>query len=56
MSKLHHNPQAQRDGKWRVSYEEYSETHRPDFFSSGAGFVISYRGLCISDIETLAPK
>ena len=41
MGKLHHNPVAQRDGKWRVSYEEYNETHYPDF-CSGAGFVLSY--------------
>ena len=41
MGKLHHNPGVQRDGKWRVSYEEYSGTHYPDF-CSGAGFVMSY--------------
>ena len=41
MGKLHHNPFVQRDGKWRVSYEEYSGTHYPDF-CSGAGFVMSY--------------
>ena len=41
MGKVHHNPGVQRDGKWRVSYEEYSGTHYPDF-CSGAGFVMSY--------------
>ena len=41
MGKLHHNPGVQRDGKWRVSYEEYNGTHYPDF-CSGAGFVMSY--------------
>ena len=41
MGKLQHNPFVQRKGKWRVSYEEYSGTHYPDF-CSGAGFVMSY--------------
>ena len=41
MGKLHHNPFVQRDGKWRVSYEEYRGTHYPDFCSE-AGFVMSY--------------
>ena len=49
MGKLHHNPGVQRDGKWRVSYEEYSGTHYPDF-CSGAGFVMSY-----DVIECLVP-
>ena len=41
MGKLQHNPFVQRKGKWRVSYEEYSGTHYPDF-CSGGGFVMSY--------------
>ena len=41
MGKLNHNPFVKRDGKWRVSSEEYSGTHYPDF-CSGAGFVMSY--------------
>ena len=41
MGKLHSHPVAQRDGKWRVSYEEYSGAYYPDF-CSGAGFVMTY--------------
>ena len=41
MGQLHHNPFVLRSGKWRVSNEEYSGTHYPDF-CSGAGFVMSY--------------
>ena len=41
MGKLHHNPSAGREGKWRVSYEEFNGTTYPDF-CSGAGFVMSY--------------
>ena len=41
MGKLNHNPFVQRKGKWRVSYEEYSGTHYPDF-CGGGGFVMSY--------------
>ena len=41
MGKLHSNPIVLRDGKWRVSYEEYSGDHYPDF-CSGAGFVMSH--------------
>ena len=41
MGHLHHNPFVLRSGKWRVSNEEYSGTHYPDF-CSGAGFVMSY--------------
>ena len=41
MGKLHHNPFVLRNGKWRVSYEEYSGEHYPDF-CSGAGFVMSH--------------
>ena len=40
MGRLHHNPMVKRLGKWKVSYEEYSHTHYPDF-CSGAGFVMS---------------
>ncbi|KAJ7370620.1 hypothetical protein OS493_031035 [Desmophyllum pertusum] len=32
------NPLANRDGKWKVTIEEYSETHYPDF-CPGFGFV-----------------
>ena len=49
MGKLHHNPFVKRDGKWRVSSEEYSGTHYPDF-CSGAGFVMSY-----DVVESLVP-
>ena len=41
MGMLHHNPIVRREGKWTVSYNEYSGTHYPDF-CSGAGFVMSY--------------
>ena len=41
MGRLHHNPGVRRAGKWNVSYEEYNQTHYPDF-CSGAGFVMSY--------------
>ena len=41
MGKLHHNPSAGQEGKWRVSYEEFNGTTYPDF-CSGAGFVMSY--------------
>ncbi|XP_078367826.1 UDP-GlcNAc:betaGal beta-1,3-N-acetylglucosaminyltransferase 7-like [Oculina patagonica] len=49
MGKLHRDPIVLRHGKWRVSYEEYSGTHYPDF-CSGAGFVMSY-----DVIECLVP-
>ena len=49
MGRLHHNPIVRREGKWNVSYEEYSHTHYPDF-CSGAGFVMSY-----DVIECLVP-
>ena len=49
MGKLHHKPFVQRNGKWRVSFEEYSGTHYPDF-CSGAGFVMSY-----DVVESLVP-
>ena len=49
MGKLHSHPVAQRDGKWRVSYEEYSGAYYPDF-CSGAGFVMTY-----DVIECLVP-
>ncbi|KAJ7387515.1 hypothetical protein OS493_000846 [Desmophyllum pertusum] len=35
------NPRALRDGKWKVTIEEYSETHYPDF-CPGLGFVLSH--------------
>ncbi|KAJ7337303.1 hypothetical protein OS493_010162 [Desmophyllum pertusum] len=41
MGNLHSHPYVRRDGKWSVSYEEYNQTHYPDF-CSGAGFVMSY--------------
>ena len=41
LGQIHHNPRVLRDGKWKVSYEEYNHTHYPDF-CSGAGFVMTY--------------
>ncbi|PFX15272.1 Lactosylceramide 1,3-N-acetyl-beta-D-glucosaminyltransferase [Stylophora pistillata] len=41
LGRLHHNPAVRREGKWKVSYEEYNHTHYPDF-CSGAGFVMTY--------------
>lgn len=40
MGKLHHNVRAFRDGKLKVSYEEYNHTYYTDF-CSGAGIVMS---------------
>ena len=41
MGKLHPTEKVPRTGKWSVSYEEYNNTHYPDF-CTGAGFVMSY--------------
>ena len=41
MGKLHHNVKAYREGKFKVSYEEYNHTYYSDF-CSGAGIVMSY--------------
>ncbi|KAJ7387514.1 hypothetical protein OS493_000845 [Desmophyllum pertusum] len=35
------NPRALRDGKWKITIEEYSKTHYPDF-CPGLGFVLSH--------------
>ena len=41
MGKLHRRDEVPRDGKWGVPYEEYNDTHYPDF-CTGAGVVMSY--------------
>ncbi|KAL9975629.1 hypothetical protein ACROYT_G012812 [Oculina patagonica] len=41
MGKRHYNPEVPRDGKFNVTYEEYSDTHYPDF-CSGASIVMTY--------------
>ncbi|XP_020621475.1 beta-1,3-galactosyltransferase 5-like [Orbicella faveolata] len=41
MGKLHHNVKAARDGKFKISYEEYNRTYYTDF-CSGAGIVMSW--------------
>ena len=41
IGKLHSNPIVRRDGKWKVSYEEYGDSHYPDF-CSGAGFIMTH--------------
>ena len=41
LGRLHHKPKVRRQGKWKVSYEEFNQTHYPDF-CSGAGFIMTY--------------
>ena len=41
MGNHYKNPLVYRGGKWKVSYEEYNETHFPDF-CPGFGYVLSH--------------